>query len=51
VAFSSDLKGGCRGIKMAKECFFFMTKEDLLTIFQEIEKYTLLKYVYGGIYV
>jgi len=35
---------------MAKECFFFMTKEDLLTIFQEIEKNTLLKYVYGGIY-
>lgn len=27
-----------------------MTKEDLLTIFQEIEKNTLLKYIYGGIY-
>lgn len=35
---------------MSKECFFFMTKEDLLTIFQEIEKNTLLKYIYGGIY-
>lgn len=35
---------------MAKECFFFMTKEDLLAVFQEIEKNIQLKYIYHRIY-